>query len=320
MSAGLLALLDDVAALVKVTAASLDDVAAQVAKTGSKVTGVVIDDAAVTPKYVVGLDPSRELSIIWRIARSSLINKLLILGPAALVLGLIAPWIITPILMVGGAYLCFEGYEKVHTMLAGHHDVVGTDTPPEGVAMITPEELEKERIGGAVRTDFILSAEIIAIAYATVADRGLPTQIVVLAAVAIGITLAVYGFVALIVKADDFGVHLARPGRPPAVRAFGRGLVKGMPAFLKALGFIGMLAMLWVGAEIIAHGIPPLEHGLHGLETALHGVPVLAVAAKIVLCAAGGLAVGWVVAMGVGAVGRLRAGPKTPPHGPAAAA
>src|SRR6478735_6859214 len=174
MATGLLALLDDVAALVKVSAASLDDVPTQVAKTTGKVSGIVIDDTAVTPKYVVGLDPSRELAIIYQIAKRSLVNKLLFLGPAALLLGFLAPWLIPYLLMVGGAYLCYEGYEKVHSMFGKHHDT--GNTPLEEFEQITPEQLEKDRIRSATRTDFILSAEIIAIAYATVANEPLMNQ------------------------------------------------------------------------------------------------------------------------------------------------
>ncbi len=291
MATGLLALLDDVAALVKVSAASLDDVPAQVAKTTGKVSGIVIDDTAVTPKYVVGLDPARELSIIYRIAKKSLINKLLILSPAALILGLFAPWIIQPILMLGGAFLCFEGYEKVHSMFSKHHH----DDPGEALKVITPQELEKERVKGAVRTDLILSAEIVAITYATVAGKTLMTQIAVLLCVAVFITVAVYGFVGLIVKADDIGMSMARDKNPPLIRKIGRGTVRFMPSFLKILGYIGTAAMLWVGAEIIAHGIPFLHHGLQGIEHALAGVPAVAWLAKVLVSAVGGLILGWVI-------------------------
>lgn len=308
MSTGLLALLDDVAALVKVSAASLDDIPAQVAKTSSKVSGIVIDDAAVTPKYVVGLDPKRELAIIYRIARSSLINKLLLLGPAALLLGFFVPWIIQPILMLGGAYLCMEGYEKVHSLFAPHHG--DAHQPSAEMEEITPEALEKLRIGSAVRTDFILSAEIMAIAYSEVATSPLPTQIAVLFCVGVAITIAVYGFVAIIVKADDFGVHLAGERYSPAVRRIGRGIVIFMPHFLRILGYIGTAAMLWVGAEIIAHGIPPLHHGLHALGASLAGMPALAWAAKALACAIGGLALGAIVAQGVAGMRRLIAARK----------
>ena len=292
MASGFFALLDDISALVKVSAASLDDVPAQVAKTTGKVSGIVIDDTAVTPKYVVGLDPSRELSIIFRIAKKSLVNKLLILSPAALILGYFAPWAITPILMLGGAYLCFEGYEKVHQMFSKHPEV---NIETEVLEVITPEELEKERVAGAVRTDIILSAEIMAITYSQVTEEPVVNQIAVMVAVAIFITVAVYGFVGLIVKADDIGVHLAKDKFNPAIQKFGRGLVKFMPKFLNILSYVGTAAMLWVGAEIIAHGIPFTNHLLHNLEVALSSVPALAWLVKAVSCAIGGLMVGFVV-------------------------
>jgi predicted DNA repair protein MutK len=292
MATGLLALLDDIAALVKVSAASLDDVPTQVAKTTGKVSGIVIDDTAVTPKYVVGLDPSRELSIIYQIAKKSLINKVIFLGPAALILGFFAPWVISPLLMLGGAYLCFEGYEKVHSMFSKHH---GEDQAGEELKVITPEELEKERVMSAVRTDFILSSEIIAITYSTVADKPLVTQIAVMLAVAIFITAAVYGFVGLVVKADDIGLHMAKEKHHPFTRKTGRGIVKFMPLFLQILGYVGTAAMLWVGAEIIAHGIPFLHHALDGLEHKLAAVPALAWLAKAVVCAVAGLLLGAII-------------------------
>ncbi len=292
MATGLLALLDDVAALVKVSAASLDDVPTQVAKTTGKVSGIVIDDTAVTPKYVVGLDPSRELSIIYKIAKRSLVNKLLFLAPAVLLLGYFLPWAITPLLMLGGAYLCFEGYEKVHSMFSPHDD---HEEQADALKVITPEELEKERVTGAVRTDFILSAEIVAIAYDTVKAETLTTQIAVMVAVAVFITAAVYGFVGLIVKADDIGLHLAKEKHSASVQGLGRGIVKFMPNFLKILSYIGTAAMLWVGAEIVAHGIPFVHHQLEALEHALAGVPIVAWLAKVVACALGGLVLGAVL-------------------------
>ena len=292
MASGFFALLDDISALVKASAASLDDVPAQVAKTTGKVSGIVIDDTAVTPKYVVGLDPSRELFIIYSIAKKSLINKLLILSPAALLLGYFAPWVITPVLMLGGAYLCFEGYEKVHAMFSKHPEV---QPESETIKVITPEELEKERVTGAVRTDIILSAEIMAITYSQVTGQPLLNQALVMLAVAVFITVAVYGFVGLIVKADDFGVHLAQDKFNRVTQKFGRGLVKFMPHFLSLLGYIGTAAMLWVGAEIIAHGIPFTSHLLHDIEHALAHLPALAWFAKALACAIGGLLVGFVV-------------------------
>ena len=294
MATGLLALLDDISALVKVSAASLDDVPTQVAKTTGKVSGIVIDDTAVTPKYVVGLDPSRELSIIYQIAKKSLINKIVFLSPAALLLGFFAPWAITPILMMGGAYLCFEGYEKVHSMFS-KHDASAHHSSEEAPKPITPAELEKERVQGAIRTDMILSSEIVAITYASVADKPLVTQIVVMLCVAVFITIAVYGFVGLIVKADDIGVHMAKENHHPQIRSIGRGIVKLMPSFLKTLGYIGTAAMLWVGAEIIAHGIPFTSHALHNLEHALASVPFLAWLAKALACGIGGLILGAII-------------------------
>lgn len=294
MATGLLALLDDVAALVKVSAASLDDVPTQVAKTTSKVSGIVIDDTAVTPKYVVGLDPSRELSIIYQIAKKSMLNKIFLLSPAALILGFFAPWAIPPILMMGGAFLCFEGYEKVHSMFSSHH----ADDPAgeaENIKLTTPEELEKERVQGAIRTDLILSSEIVAITYSTVADKPITTQIVVLLAVAVFITVAVYGFVGLIVKADDIGMHLAKEKHTPRVRKFGYGLVKFMPRFLTILSYIGTAAMLWVGAEIIAHGIPATSHALDSLEHALAGIPVAGWLLKALISAVAGLIIGAII-------------------------
>lgn len=302
MASGFFALLDDISALVKASAASLDDVPTQVAKTTGKVSGIVIDDTAVTPKYVVGLDPSRELSIIFRIAKKSLFNKLLILSPAALLLGYFLPWAITPILMLGGAYLCFEGYEKVHSMFVKHHKV---DVKAEEVIVITPEELEKERVTGAVRTDIILSAEIMAIAYSQVVGEPIVNQIVVMLAVAVFITVAVYGFVGFIVKADDIGVHLAQDKYHGAAQKLGRGIVMFMPHFLNILSYIGTAAMLWVGAEIIAHGIPFTAHALHDLEQALASMPAVAWLTKALACAVGGLILGFIVEKIVLGVKRL---------------
>ncbi|QJD80385.1 DUF808 domain-containing protein [Spirosoma rhododendri] len=292
MPSGFFALLDDISALVKASAASLDDIPTQVAKTTGKVSGIVIDDTAVTPKYVVGLDPSRELSIIYRIAKKSLINKILILGPAALVLGYFAPWAITPILMVGGAYLCYEGYEKVHSLFGTPHDEQAENEP---IQQITPQELEEQRVASAVRTDIILSAEIMAIAYSQVTGQAIVNQIVVLLAVAVFITVAVYGFVGLIVKADDLGVHLAGDKFSPGVQKLGRGIVKFMPHFLTILGYVGTAAMLWVGAEIIAHGIPYTAHLLHELEQSLASIPAVAWFAKALACGIAGLALGFVI-------------------------
>ncbi len=296
MPGGLVALLDDVAALTKVAAASLDDVAGAASRAGAKAAGVVIDDAAVTPRYVVGLSPDRELPIIAKIARGSLKNKLLFLLPAAVALSLFAPWAIIPILMLGGAYLSFEGTEKVVESLKGE------DHAADVVEITDPQELEDRQVSGAIRTDFILSAEIMAIALAELPNQSATMQAIVLAVVAIGITVAVYGVVALIVKMDDFGLHLSGH-KSPGVRAFGRGLVKAMPKLLKALSIIGTAAMIWVGGGIIVHGLEvfhltPVPHWIHHVaEAAGHGAPF-----------AQGF-VGWLVgATGYGIVGLIVGG------------
>lgn len=262
MPSGLAALLDDVAGITKLAAASLDDVGAAAGKAGTKAAGVVIDDTAVTPRYVHGLSPQRELPIIWKIARGSLFNKLIILLPAALLLSWLAPWAITPLLMLGGAFLCFEGAEKVIEAVGGHEAHAAEDE-----AVGDPAHLEAAKVSGAIRTDLILSAEIMAIALADVSDKPLWERGVVLAIVGLGITVAVYGVVALIVKMDDIGLHLAQR-RLSATRAFGRALVKGMPAVMSALSVIGTAAMIWVGGGILVHGAAQL--GWHAPEEVIH--------------------------------------------------
>lgn len=248
---GLLALLDDVAAIAKVAAASVDDIAAAAAKAGTKAAGVVIDDAAVTPKYVHGFSADRELPIIWRIALGSMKNKLIILLPALLALDHFLPAAITPLLMLGGAYLCFEGAEKVVHALAPHAD----DKVEADFDTADPAHLEEEKVAGAIKTDFILSAEIMTIALSTIESPSFWLQAVTLAVVGALITVAVYGAVALIVKMDDVGLHMAATGRTGAGRALGRGLVRGMPKLMSALSLIGTAAMLWVGGNIVTHGL-----------------------------------------------------------------
>ena len=251
MMSGLLALLDDVATIAKVAAASLDDVAGQAAKAGAKAAGAVIDDAAVTPKYVHGFPAARELPIVGKIALGSIRNKLLVLLPAALILSTFAPWAINPLLMLGGGYLCFEGAEKVHHLLfpPAHHDV------PLDEPVADAGHLEAEKVAGAIKTDFILSAEIMTIALSAIPESSLWTEAAVLALVGIGITAVVYGGVALIVKADDIGLHMATVGRLGATRATGRGIVKGMPVFMRVLSAVGTAAMIWVGGSIVIHGL-----------------------------------------------------------------
>ncbi|MEM9580392.1 MAG: DUF808 domain-containing protein [Pseudomonadota bacterium] len=251
---GLLALLDDVAGIAKVAAASVDDVAAQALKAGSKAAGAVIDDAAVTPKYVTGFDASRELPIIWRIARGSFINKLVFLLPVGLLLAEFAPWLIPPLLMLGGAYLCFEGAEKVAHAVFHHEDTHTKEAYETG----DPAHLEEEKVQGAIKTDFILSAEIMTISLAAIPASTFWFEAATLATVAIGITVAVYGTVALIVKADDVGLAMASRGRLGLTRAFGRGLVQAMPGVMKTLTVVGTAAMIWVGGSIIIHGLKDL--------------------------------------------------------------
>lgn len=251
---GLLALLDDVAAIAKVAASSVDDIAAAAAKAGAKAAGVVIDDAAVTPKYVTGFSPARELPMIWRITRGSIFNKLVILLPALLALDHFLPQAITPLLMLGGAYLCFEGAEKVVHALFPHADAeIEADLDP-----MNPAQLEEARVAGAIKTDFILSAEIMTISLAAIPSTVLWQEAVTLALVGLMITGAVYGAVALIVKMDDIGLHMAATARTGWVRGIGRGLVTGMPKLLAVLSFVGTLAMLWVGGSIVTHGLQVL--------------------------------------------------------------
>jgi uncharacterized protein len=251
MPSGLAALLDDISVIAKAAAASVDDVAAAAGKAGAKAAGVVIDDTAVTPQYVTGFTPDRELPIIWRIARGSLINKLVFILPAALLLSAFLPAAITPILMIGGAYLCFEGAEKVLEKLLPHKD----PALAEQVAAVTSAEHEKNMVSGAVRTDFILSAEIMAIALKEVSTTysAISMQAAALIVVAIAITIAVYGVVGLIVKMDDVGLHMARR-QNSGTQALGRALVNGMPKLLAFLSVVGTAAMLWVGGQIIVHG------------------------------------------------------------------
>ena len=278
LSIGLLGLLDDVAGLVKVAAASIDEVTGMAMKAGMKATGAVIDDAAVTPRYVQGFSADRELPIVFKIAKGSIKNKLLFLLPAALALGYFLPWAITPLLMIGGAYLCYEGAEKIYHLLAPHQAHVH-ETHLASVA-VNPKTLEDEKVAGAIKTDFILSAEIMAIALAELPNESLVAQAVILLLVAFGITFAVYGTVALLVKADDFGLSLASNNAGIA-RTFGRSLVKAMPVVMSGLSVVGTAAMIWVGGGIIVHGLegfglPQIGHVIHhSSEVAAHSVPTI---------------------------------------------
>ncbi|MEL6238527.1 MAG: DUF808 domain-containing protein [Pseudomonadota bacterium] len=264
MPSGLVALLDDVSMIARAAAASVDDIAASAGKAGSKTAGVVIDDAAVTPSYVTGLSPSRELPIIWAITKGSLFNKLVILLPGAILLSEFLPGLIIWILMLGGAFLCYEGAEKVLEKLGAqkHGKTVGDEIKD-------PVAFEKQRIAGAVRTDLILSAEIMAI---TLNELDLPTwweRGLALALVAFVVTIVVYGAVALIVKMDDVGLHLSRKDSA-FEQNMGAFLVNSVPHLLVALSVIGTIAMLWVGGGIIIHGTH--EVGFNALYDFAHGI------------------------------------------------
>ncbi|HEX8471561.1 MAG TPA: DUF808 domain-containing protein [Brevundimonas sp.] len=313
MPSGLIALLDDVAGIAKLAAASLDDMGAAAGKASTKAAGVVVDDAAVTPRYVMGLAPARELPIIGKIAIGSIRNKLLVILPIALLLTSFAPWAITPLLMCGGAYLCFEGAEKLMEMFGAEGHAEEAPVTDDLAA------LEKATVAGAVRTDLILSAEIMTIALADVSTAPLVTQAGTLIIVGLVMTVVVYGAVGLIVKMDDIGLHLAQ--RPSgAAKALGRGLVKGMPIVMDALSTIGTAAMLWVGGGILLHGshtlglawpAEPVEHLAHAVASALG--PVGAVAGWLttaLISAVIGIVVGGIVAIVLHQAMRLKPGAK----------
>ena len=295
MPSGLIALLDDVAGIAKLAASSLDDVAAAAGKAGSKAAGVVIDDTAVTPRYVMGLTPDRELPIIWKIAKGSLRNKLLFLLPAALVLSAFAPWLLPPLLMLGGAFLCFEAAEKLLEAVQGGHDLV-----EEALETHSSSELEEQKVSGAIRTDFILSGEIMAIALGTVAAEPIWEQAIILIVVAFLITAGVYGVVGFIVKMDDIGLHLAER-RSAGARVLGRAMVKAMPVLMRMLGVVGTAAMLWVGGGLIVHGLHEFHWDLvpgaihHVAQGAAHGLPAIAPVVEWVVNAVGAGIVGLIV-------------------------
>ena len=271
-------------------AASVDDVSAAAGRASVKAAGVVVDDAAVTPGYAMGFSPQRELPIIGKIAIGSLKNKFLILLPGALVISAFAPWALTPLLMMGGAYLCFEASEKIWEKLAGHDR---GETALDELAL-SSEEQERKMVGSAIRTDLILSAEITAIALADLADRPLATQAAALAVVGLLITVGVYGAVALIVKMDDIGLHLAER-RSASARALGRGLVHAMPMVLTGLATIGTLAMLWVGGGILVHGLH--EYHLDLLPGLIEGLAQAAGRVPLV-----GFVTGWLATAAASAV------------------
>jgi predicted DNA repair protein MutK len=298
LASGLAALLDDIAVIAKAAAASLDDISTAAGQAGAKAAGVVIDDTAVTPRYVTGFTPDRELPVIGKIAIGSLKNKLLILLPSALVLSAVLPAAITPLLMLGGTYLCYEGAEKLLEAVRPHEE----HAIEEEVAEVSSADHEAKMVAGAIRTDFILSAEIMAISLADVADRPIWMQAVVLFVVGVAITVGVYGLVGVIVKVDDVGLHLARTGSRVA-QVVGRGLVLAMPKLLAALSWIGVAAMLWVGGGIVLHGL----HGFH--LTPLPGwVEHAGVLAGEAAPFANALATSVAEALGAGAFGLLLGG------------
>ena len=317
MAGGLAALLDDIAALAKLAAASVDDVSAAAGRASAKAAGVVIDDTAVTPRYLHGFTADRELPIIKRIAVGSLRNKLLFILPAALLLSQFLPWLLTPILMIGGTYLAFEGAEKVYELLTGH---AKEKTAVPAAAQGT--DVEKTMVAGAIRTDFILSAEIMVISLNEVADEPLVSRAVILVVVALGITALVYGVVALIVKMDDIGLRLAET-RSGALATFGRLLVRAMPKVLAVLSSVGIVAMLWVGGHILLVGVDELGwHApydlVHHLEEAVHGVEgiggFLAWLVNTLASAVIGLIVGAVVVAVMHVIPRRKKDPQAAAH------
>ncbi|ODS98738.1 MAG: ABC transporter [Erythrobacter sp. SCN 62-14] len=290
MPSGLVALLDDMAVIARAASSSMDDVAVAAGKAGTKTAGVVIDDAAVTPRYVTGLSPARELPIIAKIARGSLKNKLVFLLPAALILSEFLPGAIIWLLMLGGAFLCYEGAEKVLEKLgAAKHGATLEDHITDPVAF------ENQRVSGAIRTDMILSTEIMAIALNEVAAETLVMRAAVLAIVGIAVTAAVYGAVAVIVKLDDIGLHLTQKSGA-AARALGAFLLRSVPHLLTMLTIVGTIAMLWVGGGIIVHGTH--EVGFHAIYDAIHGAEQAVASAS---GAAGGV-LGWLTYAALSAV------------------
>lgn len=315
MAAGLAALLDDIALIAKKAAATTDDVAAIAGRTSTKAAGVVIDDAAVTPKFVAGVSPARELPIIWKITKGSLVNKLIIILPIILLLSWLLPGALTPLLMLGGFYLSFEGAEKVLEKVGlGSHSEgeAGEDEAGEGDE--EKDQSESALVRGAIFTDLILSAEIMVISLNEVADQPLLTRALVLILVGLMVTFAVYGVVGVLIKIDDIGLAIAhKQGASEGMKKFGLFLVKGMPKLLTAIGIIGTLAMLWVGGHILLVGFDEL--GLHWPYQTVHhlvenfehlgGAVTWLVETGFSLLF--GLLVGALIAMVVGGVKKLRA-------------
>ncbi|MDO9056034.1 MAG: DUF808 domain-containing protein [Sulfuricurvum sp.] len=294
----LLLLIDDITLL-------LDDVAAMSKVAAKKTAGVLGDDLALNAQQVAGIRAERELPVVWGVAKGSFKNKL-ILVPAALGLSAFAPWSITPILMVGGAYLCYEGFEKIaHPFLSSHEDEAHQSELIEAFHNpdIDLEAFEKEKIQGAIRTDFILSAEIIAIALGTVADKDLLTQTIVVSGIALAITIGVYGIVAAIVKMDDVGLHLLQ-NAPEGKRGFlhrsmGQGLLSFAPKLMKILTVVGTAAMFLVGGSILLHGLPDAHHIVETAVQTAENIPaignVLGWMTPVLLDAVAGIVAGGIV-------------------------
>jgi uncharacterized protein len=300
MASSLLALLDDITTV-------LDDVALLSKMAAKKTSGVLGDDLALNAQQVTGVRADRELPVVWGVFKGSLINKA-ILVPAALAISAWAPWAVTPLLMVGGAYLCFEGVEKLaHRWLHGNEPEA--EEKALEAALEQPgadiEALEKDKVKGAIRTDFILSAEIIAITLGTVADASFTARLLVLSSVALVMTLGVYGLVAGIVKMDDIGLWLSR--RAAAwQQSVGRGLVALAPWLMKALSVLGTAAMFLVGGGILTHGWPALHHGIeHGVQ-GMGVTGVVQSALQLVGDVVVGLVAGALVLAAVSGVQRLR--------------
>ncbi|MFT3733648.1 MAG: DUF808 domain-containing protein [Rhodocyclaceae bacterium] len=307
MASSLLALLDDITTV-------LDDVAILSKVAAKKTAGVLGDDLALNAQQVTGVQAERELPVVWAVAKGSFRNKL-ILVPAALLISFVAPWAITPLLMIGGAYLCFEGFEKLaHRFLHSHaedeseHEKLTAALSDPAVDLVA---FEKDKIGGAVRTDFVLSAEIIVIALGTVQSAPITTQIMVLSAVAILMTVGVYGFVAGIVKLDDLGLHWLRSGSA-VLRVIGNGLLRFAPLLMRTLSVVGTAAMFMVGGGILSHGLPFLHHAAETMTHNLAGIPLLGAVAGMLFDAIAGVVAGGVVLVGVTLVSKLIQGMRKP--------
>jgi hypothetical protein len=294
----LLTLLDDIATL-------LDDISVMGKLAAKKTAGVLGDDLSLNAQQVTGVRANRELPVVWSVAKGSFINKV-ILVPLALLISAFLPWAITPLLMLGGAFLCFEGVEKVvHTLHARKHkeDPRARQQRLEAIANQDPLAFERDKVKGAVRTDFILSAEIVAITLGIVADAPLLNQVIVLSGIAILVTIGVYGLVGVIVKLDDMGYWLVEKASAIA-QAVGKALLFIAPLLMKVLSVVGTLAMFLVGGGIVVHGIVPLHHAVETFATGLGGVIALLLPTLFNLIF--GLAVGAVVLVGVNLVSRLR--------------